>query len=71
MKDNDTYDYSVEIRSVSEDSSKPIRTLRIMREISSPNKQKDYFVVDIPNVRKPIPIFILFRALGITSDRKY
>ena len=70
IKDNTSnYDYSIEIKSVSEDSSKPQRTLRIMREMST-DKEKDYFVVDIPNVRKPVPFFILMRALGFISDKE-
>ena len=68
--DASNYDYSIEIKSVSEDSSKPQRTLRIMKEKSTPNKEKEYFVVDIPNVRKPVPFFILMRALGFVSDKE-
>ena len=67
VKDN-KHDYSVEIRSVSEDISKPRRTLairRIMRKAMS-NEQ---FVVFIPDVRIPVPLFIVMRALGITSDK--
>ena len=63
------YDYSIEIKSVSEDSSKPQRTLRIMREVSTPQKEKNFFVVEVPNVRKPVPFFILMRALGFQSDK--
>jgi DNA-directed RNA polymerase II subunit RPB2 len=67
---NEIYNCSAEIRSVSEDSSKPIRTvaIRIVRPTTKfTNKQ---IVVNIPNVRKPIPLFIVMRALGIESDKK-
>ena len=68
-KYNEIYSHSAEIRSVSEDASKPIRTLSI--RIVTPNNKytNNQLVVNIPNVRKPIPLFILMRALGIESDR--
>ena len=63
------YDYSVEIKSVSEDISKPRRTLYIMRMAPTDKKSNGQFHVLIPNVRKPIPLFIVMRALGIISDK--
>jgi DNA-directed RNA polymerase II subunit RPB2 len=69
-KEDDIYSHSAEIRSVSEDTSKPIRTTGV--KIVNPttvlsNKQ---IVVNVPNVRKPVPLFILMRALGIESDKQ-
>ena len=67
---NDIYSYSAKIRSVSENASKPVRTLavRLVEETSiSSNGQ---IVVDIPNVRKPVPLFIVMRALGVISDKE-
>ena len=68
---DDKYLYSAEIRSVSENVSKPTRTLsvRIMAPTSSFTFKN--IVVNIPNVRKPVPLFIVFRALGIISDKKF
>jgi DNA-directed RNA polymerase II subunit RPB2 len=66
---NGAYDYSVEIKSVSEDISKPRRTLSIMRMGPSASRTNGQFHVLIPNVRKPIPLFIVMRALGIISDK--
>ena len=66
---NETYSHAAEIRSVSEDSSKPIRTLSVRMvapQITSSNQQ---IVVNIPNVRKPVPLFIVMRALGVISDK--
>ena len=66
---NDIYSHVCEIRSVSEDSSKPIRTLSIRIMKSSSKYTNNQIVVNVPNVRKPVPLFILMRALGIISDK--
>jgi len=68
LKDN-IYSHSVEVRSVSEDSSKPMRTTSIQLVAPSPSYTNGQLVVTIPNVRKPIPFFIVMRALGVISDR--
>ena len=65
----ETYSHSAEIRSVSEDTSKPIRTTSVKIVAASPTYTNNQIVVDIPNVRKPIPLFILMRALGVESDK--
>ena len=67
---DDKYLFSAEIRSVSENISKPIRTLSIKLVAPSTKYSNRNIVVFIPNVRKPVPLFILFRALGIISDRE-
>ena len=66
---NDLYLYSAEIRSVSENVSKPIRTLSVKILAPTPSYSNLNIVVNIPNVRKPVPLFIVFRALGILSDK--
>jgi len=69
MKD-DKHTYSAEIRSVSDDASKPIRTLSVRIMADSETYRKGNIVVNVPNVRKPIPLFILMRALGVISDKE-
>jgi DNA-directed RNA polymerase II subunit RPB2 len=68
-KSNEKYSHSVEIRSVSEDTSKPIRTTSIKIVAPSLTYTNGQIVVDIPNVKKPMPLFVLMRALGIESDK--
>jgi len=63
------YMYSAEIKSVSENVTKPVRTLSIHWLSPSTKFTMNNIVVNIPNVRKPVPLFVLFRALGILSDR--
>ena len=67
---DEKYLYSAEIRSVSENVSKPIRTLSV--KIATPTERYSFrnIVVNIPNVRKPVPLFVVFRALGILSDKE-
>jgi len=67
---SDIYSHSAKIRSVSEDASKPVRTLSVRivaKQASSTNRQ---IVVAIPNVRQPVPLFIVMRALGVISDKE-
>lgn len=62
--------YSAEIRSVSENISKPTRTLSVKVVGPTSKLTQHNIVVNIPNVRKPVPLFILFRALGFLSDKE-
>lgn len=62
--------YSAEMRSVSENVSKPIRTLSVKMVAPSKSFTNKNIVVNIPNIRKPVPLFIIFRALGILSDKQ-
>jgi DNA-directed RNA polymerase II subunit RPB2 len=68
-KDDDIYSHSAEIRSVSEDTSKAIRTTAVRIVAPSPTLSNNQIVVVVPNVRKPVPLFILMRALGVISDK--
>ena len=68
-KADDLYSHSSEIRSVSEDASKPIRTTAVRIVSPSPSYSNNQIVVVVPNVRKPVPLFILMRALGVASDK--
>ena len=62
-KPDDVYSHSAEIRSVSEDTSKAVRTTAIKIVSPSPTLSNNQIVVAVPNVRKPVPLFIL-RALN-------
>ena len=68
-KSDDLYSFSAEIRSVSEDTSKPIRTTAVKIIAPSPSYSNNQIVVAVPNVKKPVPLFILMRALGVVSDK--
>jgi len=70
FKEDDIYSASAEIRSVSEDASKPIRTTAVRIVAPTPALTNRQIVVSVPNVRKPVPLFILMRALGIYSDKE-
>ena len=68
-KVNDIYSHAAEIRTASEDPSKPIRTLSVRLVSPTPTQVNGNIVVNVPNVRKPVPLFILMRALGVISDK--
>jgi DNA-directed RNA polymerase II subunit RPB2 len=76
---DDKYYYSAEIRSESDDKSKIARitAVRIATKLEPDEAllTKDGFmlheiVVELPDTRQPIPLFIVMRALGVISDRQ-
>ena len=67
-KADDIYSNSAEIRSVSEDTSKAIRTTAVKMVAPTSMLSNNQLVVVVPNVRKPMPLFIVMRALGVQSD---
>ena len=66
---DDIFNFSAEVRSVSEDVSKPIRYTSVRMMAPDSKYTNLQIVVDVPNVRKPVPLFILMRALGVISDK--
>lgn len=71
----DKFSVQIKFKSISEDTSKPIRNLYIqliaenISEDTGIVNENGNILVEIPNVRKPIPLMILFRALGIITDK--
>jgi DNA-directed RNA polymerase II subunit RPB2 len=62
--------YAADITSVSENVAKPIRGLSVRIMAPTASYTNKNIVVKIPNVRAPVPLFILFRALGVISDKQ-
>jgi DNA-directed RNA polymerase beta subunit len=67
--EDNVYTHAADIRTVSEDASKPERTLSVRIVASTSLLTNKQIVVNIPNVRSPVPLFIVMRALGVISDR--
>jgi DNA-directed RNA polymerase II subunit RPB2 len=68
-KNNTKYTWSAEIKSVPD--FKCISPKQINMMISSKNNGfGNAITVQIPRVKQPIPLFIVFRALGVLSDKE-
>jgi DNA-directed RNA polymerase II subunit RPB2 len=67
--EDNVYTHAADIRTVSEDASKPERTLSVRIVAPTTMLTNKQIVVNIPNVRSPVPLFIVMRALGVLSDR--
>jgi DNA-directed RNA polymerase beta subunit/intein/homing endonuclease len=70
VEKNDTkYTWKAEIKSIPD--FKCISPKQISMLISSKNNGFGYpIVIEIPRVKQPIPLFIVFRALGVISDKQ-
>jgi DNA-directed RNA polymerase II subunit RPB2 len=67
-KNNTKYLYSAEIKSIPD--SKCISPKQInMMVVAKQNGFGHPLVIQIPRMKQPIPLFVVFRALGILSDR--
>ena len=68
-KNNTKYTWLAEIKSIPDD--KCISPKQINMMVSSKNNGFGYPIyIQIPRIKQPIPIFIVFRALGVISDKE-
>ena len=68
-KNNSKWSYIAEIKSVPDWKSISPKQISIM--ISQKNNGNGHgMYIQIPRMRQPIPLFILFRALGVISDKE-
>ena len=68
MKENNKWLYTSEVRSVPD--WKVISPKQIYMMISSKQERDGFGIfVNLPRVKKPIPLFVLFRALGLKTDK--
>ncbi len=63
------YSYLADIRTVGEESAMLPRRLSVRMVAPDSHFTNNNIVVDVPNLHQPIPLFILFRALGVISDK--
>ena len=68
-KNNTKYDWSAEIKSVPDFKCISPKQINMMIG-SKDNGFGKPIVVQIPRVKQPIPLFIVFRALGVISDKE-
>jgi DNA-directed RNA polymerase II subunit RPB2 len=68
-KNNPKYTWSAEIKSVPENKSISPKQINMM--ICNKNNGFGHpIVIQIPRIKQPIPLFALFRALGVLSDKE-
>jgi DNA-directed RNA polymerase II subunit RPB2 len=68
-KNNTKYTWSAEIKSIPDHKCISPKQLNVM--VSSKNTGFGYpLTVQIPRLKQPVPLFVLFRALGVTSDKE-
>lgn len=64
------YSHSANVRTIAEDPSKPKRTLSVRIVAPTESQSGGQIVVLVPNVRLHVPLFILMRALGLSTDKE-
>jgi DNA-directed RNA polymerase II subunit RPB2 len=68
-KQNSKYSHIVEMKSVLSEKITPAKSITV-KLTSKPNEFGRVLKATIPHIKQDIPLFILFRALGIDSDKE-
>jgi DNA-directed RNA polymerase II subunit RPB2 len=68
-KNNTKYSHTAEMRSIPD--TKCISPKQISMMLSSKNSEKGFTIsIQIPRIKNPVPLFVVFRALGVLSDKE-
>ena len=69
IKQNSRYSHTVEIKSTKSNTIGNVKTINV-KILNKPNEFGKTIRVTFPHIKQDIPIFIIFRALGIESDKE-
>lgn len=68
-KNSNKWSWTSEVRSVPDNKQISPKLFSVVM-MSKPNENGRCIYAQLPKLKKPVPLFILFRALGVISDKK-
>ena len=68
-KSNAKFSHIAEISSINEETPFQIKNCEVKLTVSDPQSGLQYIRIKMPHMRQELPLFVVFRALGVLSDK--